>query len=236
MKKLLFLLLCIISTTLSAQNTELNYIVGYSFVKCAEINVKISENNNNIKISAVGKSCGLADLVVKVDEQYDCYIDKDDDFLPLKIEKVSKSKDSVFNINLDFDRENNIVTNSIAGSYKIVPNTYDFVSALLLIMENDFFKEQTERQINLFFDNSPCILNVKFCGYKTVDDIDCKKIELKIINNQTEIKTKKFLSLIPTNSTHYLWVSNSQPSILVCAKISLIAGSLKIDLKKMNRD
>ncbi len=107
MKTFLLLTLMIVVDLAAAQNLELGYTVSYSVVKCADISVKITDNQDYIKISATGRSCGIADFLFKVDE--------------------------------------------------------------------------------------------------------------------------KFVSLIPANSAHYIYISNSTPSVLVCAKINLVAGSLKIE-------
>lgn len=222
----------IVSQTLAAQVAELDYTVSYSFVKCADIKVKISDCQDYIKVFAVGKSCGLANFFFNVDEKYDCYIDKKNNYLPIKIEKVSTTNDSIKYINLVFDRYNNTVTNSIIGTYNISPDTYDFLSGLLLIARDDFFNNTDERKLNIFFDNSPCVLHVKYCDDKVVNDVDCKKLELKITKTASDAKNKKFISLITTNSTHYVYVTKSQPSVLVYAKINLVVGSLKIELRQ----
>lgn len=230
MKHILSLLLLMVADMVSAQSQELNYTVSFAFVKCADVRVNVFGNQDSIKISATAKSCGLTDFFVKVDEQYDCFLHPKSNYLPYKIEKVSKSGDSVVNINLDFNQTKNIVTNSILGNFDILPNTYDFLSGLLLISDSTFFKEGNEKQLNIFFDNSPCILSVKYCGNKYIGNLLCKKIELKVTNLSPANKSKKFITLIPSNSTHYLWLTDSQPSYLVLAKINLVAGSLKMEL------
>ena len=220
-----------VANVVLAQSSELKYTASFAFVKCADINIKISENQNITKVSATGKSCGLANFVVKLDEKYDCYIDKNNDYLPTRIEKISTNSDSAININLDFNQSENIVTNSILGTYNVLPKPYDFLSALLLISKKDFFAQTSERKINLFFDNSPCILSIKLCGDKTVNNISCKKLELKITKLSPDNQSRKFLSLIPSNSEHYICISNSEPHIVVSAKINLAVGNLKIDLE-----
>ncbi len=232
MKAILPLLLLILSKIVSSQVVDLNYTVDFTFIKCADVNIKVFDNKDNIKITATAKSSGLADFFVSIDEKYDCYIDTYNHYLPIKIEKVSKSGDSLARINLNFDHKNNIITNSILGDYKTLPNTYDFISGFLLIADSVFFKGNDEKQINIFFDNSPCILHAKYCGIKTIEKITCKKIELRITKLSKDNKSKKFISLIPPNSTHCIWVSNTYPSYLVSAKINLVAGSLKVELKR----
>ena len=231
MKHVLSLLLLMVADIVSAQSQELNYTVSFAFVKCADVKVKVSDNQDSIKISATAKSCGLADFFVKVDEQYDCYLHPKNNYLPYKIEKVSKSGDSLVRIILNFDHKNNIITNSILGDYKILSNTYDFLSGFLHIADSVFFKDNNEKQINIFFDNSPCILHAKYCGIKTIGKTACKKIELRITKLSKDNKSKKFISLISPNSTHCIWVSNTYPSYLVSAKINLVTGSLKVELR-----
>lgn len=232
MKCFITTFLLTLSNIVSAQIYELNYNVKFGFVKCADVTVKVFDNKNYTQISAAAKSCGLADFFVEVDEKYDCFIDKFNDYLPYRIEKFSKSGDSLVNINLDFNQKNNIVTNSVLGDFSINPYTYDFLSGLLLISDSTFWGDNTEKQINIFFDNTPCLLNIKNCGNNRINNFDCKLLELKVKNLSPNNKSNKFITLIPSDSTHYLWLANEHPSYLVLAKINLVVGSLKMELRK----
>lgn len=65
MKCFITTFLLTLSNIVSAQIYELNYNVKFGFVKCADVTVKVFDNQNYTQISAAAKSCGLADFLLR---------------------------------------------------------------------------------------------------------------------------------------------------------------------------
>ena len=182
-------------------------------------------NNRNVYyIKVHGKSAGMVDVLFKVRDEYESYLDADA-LLPWKSTKKVKEggyTDSDFII---YDHQNGVAT-SRRGKINIEDQTRDIISAIYYARSTDMTNARPgdEFPVNFYLDGKNYQLRFKFIKREDIS---------------TEVGTFRTLVVKPQliegrvfkdSEALTLWVSDDENKVPLRAESSLFVGSIRADL------
>ena len=212
------------------QNGEyLKYKVHYGFVNAgtAELHVKGKEERHDREvyhIKATGKSLGFFNLVFKVRDYYETYLDTED-IVPLEFKRDVreggyKKKQHVF-----FDHENHLAKSN-KKTIHFPYQAQDLLSSFYYLRCTDVsdFQPGDSIKLNAYLDDEifPTILR-----YKGMETIDSKF---------GDIKCMKFLPILQEGRVFdedagmTIWVSADENLIPIRLETKVLVGSIKMDI------
>jgi hypothetical protein len=187
---------------------------------------QIVNNRNTYYVKVHGKSAGLVDMMFKVKDEFESYIDQEA-LVPLKaIKKVKEGKytDSDFII---FDHANKIASGK-RGKTEIVTNTQDIISAIYYARSMDLTnaKPGDVFPVPFYLDGKTYELRFKFDGREVI------KTNLGTFKT---IKVKPQLiegRVFKDNDALTLWVTDDDNKIPLRVESDIFVGSIKADLEE----
>ncbi len=242
MKKLLaFLALFSSMSFLSAQERAFGdgeyfkFRVHYGFVTAgyATLNVKNATLNGKsvFHVRGYGETVGVSKWFFKVEDDYQSYIDKENDIPYRFIRKIDEGGYTK-NIQIDFNhttnkaRVNDKKHNEI-NVFSFPKETQDMVSAFYYLrnkLDTENIKEGDVIEMNMFFDKENYKFRLKFLG-KEILDTNFGRVRTLIFRPYVQsgrvFKEKESLTV---------WVSDDKNKIPLLIKADLAVGSLKATL------
>lgn len=187
---------------------------------------QLVNNRNTYYVKVNGKSAGLVDMMFKVKDEFESYIDQEA-LVPLKaIKKIKEGKytDSDF---ITFDHANKIAT-SKRGKTEIVTNTQDIISAIYYARSMDLTnaKKGDVFPVPFYLDGKTYELRFKYEGKEVL------KTSMGTFNT---IKVKPQLiegRVFKDNEALTLWVTDDENKLPIRVESDIFVGSVKVDLEE----
>jgi len=239
------LFLCLISLPINAQEEHvefspyqpgerLHYLIHYGFIHAGKAilymkNDTLSGRNvNHLVIS--GWTTGLADVLFKVKDRYESYIDPETD-LPLKaIRDISEGRYKRYN-EVTFDRktrsDSTILYSQASGMFVVEKNIHDILSAFYYFRKYYLpgeLKKGEIIEISTYFTDELFPLQIRYVGKETIKT-KIGKVECFKFNPVTEVGR-----LFETEEDMSVWFSQDDNFLPVKIRFELFVGSVQVDL------
>lgn len=243
MKKIMLLLLLILTVSFDSHNDDDAYDVGewfkfrihYGFVNAgyATLEVKDATINNKKVFHVVGKgyTTGLSRFFFKVVDVYESYIDKESGNPYQFVRKIdeggyTKNQEGFFN------QSSNRVTvkdykKNTEKTFVTPKNTQDILSTFYYLRNYptiDKIKPGEFIEIDMFFDDETTKFKLKFIGREDITTkfgVVSSMIFRPLVQSGRVFKEKESLTV---------WVSDDENRLPIRIKADLAVGSLKADL------
>jgi hypothetical protein len=208
----------------------LKYKLKYGIFTAAEANIRVEESplkfegNPVYHIIAEGKTAGTFDLLYKVRNRYETYINENT-LLPYFYAENRRESSFRHSDNVTFNRDNNTIK-AAKGVFPFTGDVFDFVSAYYFARCIDVSKLHIGEKLDLqyFLEDGVHVLSITYLGKERVKcsmgTFNCLKFNPTIIPGRIFRKDSKL----------YLWITDDKNRIPVRAHVELIVGSLTMDL------
>lgn len=218
---------------------RIEYRVHYGFINAAEavvtIDNKLARVNDRpcYKITVFGKTTGAADMVTKVRDTWQSFVDTTA-ILPHLFNTNKREGNYKNNEKAIFDHEINNIRridldkNGEQKAYKAPNNIQDVVSGYYYLRTIDFnsFKVGQSVAVKAFFEGEFYDMKMKYQGKST---IDTKYGIAKVIKINPILPKNNFFE--DENSVR-IWVSDDANKIPLKIEVDLKIGALVMDIKK----
>ncbi len=209
---------------------QLNYRIHYGPLKGGTANFEVSADpvkineRNTYHIKVKGKSAGLVDMMFKVHDEFESYLDEEA-LIPWKaIKKVKEGKytDSDFIL---FDQLNGFAT-SRRGKVDILQQTQDVVSAIYFARSTNMTNAKIGDifPVNFYMDGQNYLLRFKYTGRETIKT-DAGTFKALVIKPQL-IQGRVFKD----DEALTLWVSDDENKLPLLVESDIFVGSIKAEL------
>lgn len=179
-----------------------------------------------------GKSTGMMHLFFKVDDNYETYIDVNDN-KPYRFVRQINEGGYTKDLIIDFDHEDDVAhvfdrKHNSRNTYHTANNVHDMLSAFYYLRNNlntSNLQVGDETTLNMFFDDENYPFKLKFLGREvvktSVGKIKCLKFRPYVLAGRV-FKEKESLTF---------WISDDDNRMPVKISASLAVGSLDADLE-----
>jgi len=242
MKKIILLLLLILTTDIYSQNDNaygvgewFKFRIHYGFVNAgyATLEVKDATINNKKVFHVVGKgfTTGVSRFFFKVVDVYESYIDKDSGN-PYQFVRNINEGGYTKNQEGFFNQSSNRVTvkdykKKTEKTFVIPKNTQDILSTFYYLRNYptiDKIKPGESIEIDMFFDDETTKFKLKFVGRQDITTkfgVVSSMVFKPLVQSGRVFKEQESLTV---------WVSDDQNRLPLRIKADLAVGSLKADL------
>jgi hypothetical protein len=189
---------------------------------------QLVNNRNTYYVKVNGKSAGLVDMMFKVKDEFESYIDQEA-LVPLKATKKIKEGKFTDSDFILFDHAAKTATGR-RGKTEIVTNTQDIISAIYYARSLDMTNAKPGEvfPVPFYLDGKTYELRFKFEKRENI------KTELGTFRT---IKVKPQLiegRVFKDNEALTLWVTDDDNKIPVRVESDIFVGSIKVDLAEMS--
>lgn len=228
-------------TTYQATPGEhLEYRVHYGFINAAEATIDVSEKFHRIRgkacyrVTATGRTTGAFDLVTKVRDSWQSYIDPQT-LLPLEFNMRQQEGRYEKEQRVTFDQTGDKITSvskkknqpEEVKEFKAPGSIYDVISGYFFLRTIDFnrMKEGQVTTVKTFYDNDFINLQIRYVGKETVK------------TKFGKISTHRIIPYLPQNKLFdgkeaiRIWVSDDANKVPVKVEFDLMVGAVAMDLK-----
>ncbi len=243
MKKLIFtFFLHIVSFQLIAQELkstkdpvfqageQLKYRLRYGIFTAAEANIRVEEtdikfdNRPVFHLVAEGRTAGAFNVLYKVRNRYDSYIDKIDLAPYLYTEDIHEASYKRTDKARFYQDEKKVVANK--GTFKGDGQTFDVLSAYYFARSIDIsqLKQGDKFEMDYFLGDGISKMKIQYVGKEKVKtslgSFNCLKFSPSIQPGRVFRK----------NSKLYLWITDDGNRIPVKAQVEILVGSVTMEL------
>jgi hypothetical protein len=211
---------------------QITYTLKYGLFNAAQAVIKVEntalkfDGKPALHIDADAKTLGTFNLLFKVRNEYDSYINPQT-LLPYYYSEDRKESSYKHSDRVTFDREANVITAN-KGKYPFKGNVFDFLSCYYYARNIDVSKLKIGDKLDLryFLEDGVHSLNITYLGKETVKcgigTFNCLKFNPEIIPGR----------IFRKNSKLYLWITDDKNRIPIKAHVELVVGSLVMDLSQ----
>jgi hypothetical protein len=209
---------------------QLNYKLKYGFFTAAEAIIKVEAGDKQFDgkpvyhIVADGKTAGAFDILYKVRNRYETFVDETS-LQPYFYTENRREASYKHTDNVTFDHTGNKIT-AAKGVYPFKGKVFDFLSAYYFSRSIDISKIKVGDRfdLNYFLEDGVHTLTITYSGKEKVDcpmgKFNCLKFNPTIIPGRVFRK----------NSKLYLWITDDNNRIPIKAHVELVVGSITMDL------
>jgi hypothetical protein len=209
---------------------QLSYTLKYGFFTAAEANLRVEESTKKFDgrpvfhIVADGKTAGAFDILYKVRNRYETYVDQVT-LLPYFYTENRREASYRHTDNVTFNHNDDKIT-AAKGVYPFKGKVFDFLSAYYFSRSIDVSKIHIGDTFDLkyFLEDGVHTLSITYAGKEkvscSVGDFNCLKFNPTIIPGRVFRKDSKL----------YLWITDDNNRIPVKAHVELVVGSVTMDL------
>jgi hypothetical protein len=219
-----------VTNTAFTYGEKLTYRVHYGVLNGGDCNFEIDNkpavvnDRNTYHIKVYGKSTGLVDVMFRVRDEFETYLDEEA-LIPWKAtKKVHEGRytDSDFIL---FDHKKRVAT-SRRGKLDIPENTHDLISAIYYARSLDMRRAKPGDlfPVTFYLDNKNYEFRFKFLGREEIATEAGKFKALKVMPQVIEGRVFKDSEAIT------LWVTDDENKIPLRAQSEIWVGSLQADL------
>jgi Protein of unknown function (DUF3108) len=232
---------CYIENTTFKVGETISYKVYYNWnfvwIPAGEVTFKIGEDNDQFKMTAVGKTYKSYEWFFKLDDKYQTQIDKHS-MLPTVFERNVNEGKIKFYEKVVFDQTNRSATTYYGENQSQTKSVvkkldccmHDMMSILYFTRNIDYsqYKVNAELPVKIFLDKDVWPLKVKYKG--TVE-------KLKLHGQDTRFNAIKFMpevvagNVFKENTAMSVYVSNDKNRIPLLIESPVSVGSIKAVLK-----
>ena len=222
--------------SLYAPGEKLKYDIHFSFVSAGNAYLTVDRDtfrgNRVWHIKLLGKTTGLADVIYKVRDRYECYMDTVTGFPIMAIRDIHEGNYKRYN-EVTFDhyaREDSSIVYSMKRGEVVVPkNIYDVLTGFYYFRNHYagyHFKNREVVVIQTYFTDELFPLKIRYLGRETIK-IGRNKIRCLRFGPVTEVG-RAFKS----QNDMAMWLTDDKNFLPVKVLISLKVGSFKIYLEE----
>ena len=211
---------------------KLSYVLHYGIFNAgvAEIVIKPTSKvfiDNRIAYNMIGKgrTTGAVDLVFKVRDHYETYLDSKT-MEPLQFKRRVDEGGYLISQDYYFNPDSNIVTTQDEKRFDVPEGVQDMISAFYYARTLNF---DTARfgdiyEIPAFVDNEVFYLKLKFVGRETVK---LRKGKFRCLKFNPVVQEGR---IFKADEDLIVWVSDDENKIPLLAKSKILVGSIKMEL------
>ena len=214
---------------------KLTYQINFSFVPAGDAYISVVRDTFQGKeawhITLEGKTTGLADVIYRVRDRYECYMDPATGFPYLAIRDIHEGNYKRYNeVRFDhYAREDSSVVYSMKKGKIVVPkNIYDVLTGFYYFRNHYAgypFKDREEVMIQTYFTDELFPLKFRYLGRETIK-VGKSKIRCLRFGPVTEVG-RAFAS----ENDMAMWLTDDRNFLPVKVLITLKVGSFKIYLQ-----
>jgi len=209
---------------------ELNYKLKYGFFTAAEAHLKVEatdkkfDGHSAYHIVADGKTAGAFDVLYKVRNRYESYVDETT-LQPYFYTENRREASYRHSDNVTFNHGDDKIT-AAKGVYPYKGKVFDFLSAYYFSRSIDVSKIKIGDTFDLkyFLEDGVHTLSITYVGKEKVKNdlgtFNCLKFNPTIIPGRVFRKDSKL----------YLWITDDENRIPLKAHVELIVGSVTMEL------
>lgn len=213
---------------------KLSYRIHYGFLDGGKAHFTVAdkpesiEGRNTYYVKVTGSSAGLVDMMFKVKDQFESFIDEEA-IVPLRATKNVKEGNYTDVDYIIFNHEKQTVS-SKRGKLNIVPNTQDIISAIYYarITNMSTAKIGDVFPVPFYLDGKTYELRFKYVARETIKTDLGKFRALKIKPQLIEGRVFK------DNDALTLWVTDDENHIPLRVESDIFVGAIKADLISMS--
>jgi len=218
------------STPVFKVGEQLNYKLKYGFFTAAEANLRVEATDKKFDgqpafhIVADGKTAGAFDILYKVRNRYETYIDEKT-LMPYFYTENRHESNYKHADNVTFNHDSDKITAS-KGVFPFKGKVFDFLSAYYFSRGIDASKLKIGDTFDLkyFLEDGVHTLSITYAGKERVKsdlgEFNCLKFNPTIIPGRVFRKDSKL----------YLWITDDENRIPIKAHVELIVGSVSMEL------
>ena len=209
---------------------QLNYKLKYGFFTAAEADIRVEATDKTFDgkpafhIVADRKTAGAFDLLYKVRNRYETYVDEKtlEPYLYTENRHESNYKHTD---NVAFNHTNDKIT-AAKGVFPYKGKVFDFLSAYYFSRSIDVSKIKIGDtfKLNYFLEDGVHTLSITYAGKEKIESdlgtFNCLKFNPTIIPGRVFRKDSKL----------YLWITDDDNRIPLKAHVELVVGSVTMDL------
>ncbi len=210
---------------------QLTYSVAYSFFSAgvAKLTVKDTtlDNQKLLHLTMKGATTGLANIIYKVRDSYESFIDSETDMPVKAIRNIREGGYKYYNEVL-YNRDSSTVLSQRSGVKSVPENTLDILSAFFYARNhyfNDNIKIGEVISFMTYFSDEQFPLQIKYEGIEILKT-KFGKVECYKFAPVTEIGRS-----FESNEDMHLWITRDDNRIPVKIKFELIVGSFVCNLQ-----
>jgi hypothetical protein len=209
---------------------QLDYRFKYGFFTAAEAAIKVEASDKTFEgkpayhIVADGKTAGAFDILYKVRNRYETYIDEKT-LQPYFYTENRHEASYKHSDNVTFNHNDDKITAG-KGVFPFKGKVFDFLSAYYFSRGIDISKIKVGDTFDLdyFLEDGVHTLSITYVGKEKVESdlgtFNCLKFNPTIIPGRVFRKDSKL----------YLWITDDQNRIPIRAHVELVVGSATMDL------
>ena len=209
----------------------LTYLLGYSFISAGEAVMSVKDTlldgEKVLHVITEGKTVGLADLIYKVRDVYETFIDPATD-MPVKAVRNIKEGGYKYYNEVTYNRDSSTVLSMRSGVKPVPEEMMDIISAFYYA-RNHYFNESMKVgdviSFQTYFSDKPFPLEIQYIGNENVrtkfGKISCYKFA-----PVTEVG-RAFKS----NEGMFMWITRDENRIPVKVKFELVVGAFVCNLE-----
>ena len=193
-----------------------------------DANPQLVNNRNTYYVKVNGKSAGLVDMMFKVKDEFESYIDQEA-LVPLKSTKKIKEGKYTDTDFIIFDHAGKTASGK-RGKTEIVTNTQDIISAIYYARSLDMTNAKPGDifPVPFYLDGKTYELRFKFEKREIIESELGKFKTIKVKPQLIEGRVFK------DNEALTLWVTDDDNKIPVRVESDIFVGSIKVDLLEMS--
>ncbi len=214
---------------------KLKYDIHFAFVAAGNAFLTVTRDTfrgrEAWRIRLVGQTTGLADVIYKVRDRYECYMDPETGFPLFAIRDIHEGNYRRYN-EVTFDHtsrpDSSIVYSQHKGKVVVPKNIYDILTAFYFFRNHYArypFRPREVVVIQSYFTDELFPLKMRYLGRETIK-VGKEKIRCLRFGPVTEVG-RAFAS----EDDMAMWLSDDDNFLPVKAVISLKVGSFKIFLR-----
>ncbi len=215
---------------------KLRYNINFSFISAGDAYLSVEEDNFRGEkvwhIKLRGRTTGLADVIYRVRDRYECFMDPATGFPVMAIRDIHEGNYKRYNeVTFDhYSREDSSIVHSMKRGEIVVPkNIYDVLTGFYYFRNHyagHVFKNREVVVIQTYFTDELFPLEIRYLGRETVK-VGQDRIRCLRFGPVTE-KGRAFA----TENDMSMWLTDDGNFLPVKVLITLKVGSFKINLEE----
>jgi len=215
---------------------KLKYNINFSFLSAGDAYLSVEEDTFLRKkvwhIKLLGRTTGLADVIYRVRDRYECYMDPATGFPLMAIRDIHEGNYERYNeVTFDhYSREDSSIVHSMKKGEIVVPkNIYDVLTGFYYFRNHYAgyaFKNREVVVIQTYFTDELFPMKIRYLGRETVK-VGKEKVRCLRFGPVTE-KGRAFAS----ENDMSMWLTDDRNFLPVKVLITLKVGSFKIHLEE----
>ena len=210
---------------------KLNFSLSYSFISAGEAIMTVEDNIINGKkvlhIVMEGRTVGLADVVYKVRDVYESFVDPESDMPVKAIRNIKEGGYRYYNV-VTYNRDSSTVYSLRSGVKPVPKEMMDILSAFYYA-RNHYFNESMKPgdviSFQTYFSDEPFPLQIQYIGDEIVrakfGKVKCYKFA-PVTEIGRAFKSKEGM---------YMWITRDKNRIPVKVKFELVVGAFVCNLE-----